>query len=79
MPLDLARTEEIKQAIRDESERRRDQQPRKRCIEEERNPSAATSAGELQDGDEVGGKEEVEGIVADEDQDSEPSDDEDDN
>ena len=78
LPIDMhGATEEIRQAIRDEHERRIDLQPRKRCIEEERHPSAATSASAQQEGDEVGGK--LEGTVADEDQDSEPSDDEEDN
>ena len=80
-------TEEIKQAIRDEPERRRDQQPRKRCIEQDRHTNAAASASALQEEDEAeelgqkqpAGGELGEGEVADEDQDSEPSNNEDDN
>ena len=40
----LAITEEIKKAIRDEPQRRWDQQPRKRCVEQDLHPIAATSA-----------------------------------
>ena len=85
-PIDLARNEEMKQAIRDEPERRWDQQPRKRCIEEDRQPNtaASTSAQQEDDEGEQGSKqsavgEAVEGEVAEEDQDSEPSSDEDNN
>ena len=77
-PIDVTTSETIRQAIRDEPRRRLDH-GHKRATEQDRHPNAATSASGQQDGDEVGGKEEVEGNVADEDQDSEPSDDEDDN
>ena len=72
LPIDMAVTEEIKQAIRDEAERRRDQQPRKRCIEEDRHPNAVPSASAEQD-------EEDEGKLAEEVEPSEPSDEEDGN
>ena len=79
LPIDMAVTEEIKQAIRDEAERRRDQQPRKRCIEEDRH--SYTASAQQEDDEEEGKKqpaegEAVESKVADEDQDSEPSSDE---
>ena len=88
LPIDCARNVEIRQAIRDESERRRDQQPRKRCVEEVRHPNAAASASAKQEADEEveqnskqpAGGEVEEGLkLADEDQDSEPSSDEDEN
>ena len=85
-PIDWATSEEMKQAIRDEPERRRDQQPRKRCVEQDHQPNAATSASAQQDGEKeeeqdskcprLQGGEAEEGVVADEDQDSEPSSDE---
>ena len=85
LPIDWACNEEIRQAIRDEAERRRDLQPRKRCIEEDRHPNAATSASAQQE-EEVDKAEQSnkqprlgsgeKGEVADEDQDSEPSSDE---
>ena len=88
LPIDVARTEEIKQAIRDEPRRRMDH-GHKRATEQDRHPNAATSASaqEEEDGD---NKEEPsnkrprhnerteEGKVAEEDEDSEPSDGEDD-
>ena len=85
LPINLTINEKIKQAIRDEPERRRDQQPRKRCIEEGLHSNATASASAQQEDDEeeqinkqpAEGKTEV-GEVADEDQDSEPSSDEDD-
>ena len=49
LPIDVAANEEIKQAIRDEPERRWDQQPRKRCIEQDRHPNAAASASAQQE------------------------------
>ena len=89
LPIDMTEDEEIKQAIRDEPERRWNQQPRKRCIEQDQHPHAATSASaEQEEGDEEKQNnkkqpaegQEVEGKeVADEDQDSEPSSDEDGN
>ena len=94
-PIDLAdvqcvegylNSEEIRQAIRDEPRRRMDEAPGKRCTEEDRHTNAATSAfADLEHGDEEEEDEiEVEavseeGVVADEDQDSEPSSDEDNN
>ena len=87
LPIDMGwnNTEEIRQAIRDEPRRRWDQQPRKRCIEEDRHPNAAISASAQQEDDEEEEQsnkkqpteeEAEEGEVADEDQDSEPSSDE---
>ena len=90
LPIDVAghNTEEIRQAIRDEPERRWNQQPRKRCIEQDRQPHAAASAfaqkqedydkGEQGDKKQPAEGEVEEGKVADEDQDSEPSSDEED-
>ena len=79
LPIDVTTSEEIKQAIRDEPRRRMDEAPGKRAIEHDRYLNVATFA---QQGDE----EEVDvkkllaaGEVADEDQDSESSSDEDDN
>ena len=79
MPIDVAYNEAIVQAIHDEPERRRDQQPRKRCIEEDRH--SYTASAQQEDDEEEGKKqpaegEAVESKVADEDQDSEPSSDE---
>ena len=84
LPIDVARTEEIKQAIRDEPQRRRDlPRPRKRCVEQDQHPNAATSASAQQEEEETKNQsaegEAVEGKVADEDQHSEPSSDEDGN
>ena len=94
LPIDIATTEEVRQAIRDEPRRRMDEAPGKRATEQDRHPNAASSASSAsaqQDGDE---EEEVkqgnnhplldvvpeaEGLIADEDQDSEPSSDEDGN
>ena len=92
LPIELrwANTEEIKQAIRDEPRRRLDH-GHKRATEQDRNANAAASAPAQQEGDEVeqsnkkprldkGAVAKDEGrVVADEDKDSEPSDDEDDN
>ena len=90
LPIDVARNEEIKQAIRDEPRRRLDEAPGKRATEQDRHPNAATSASAQQDDDE--GEEEVnsnkrprlhegpeakESKVAEEDEDSEPSDEDD--
>ena len=82
LPIDVAANEDIRQAIRDEPERRWNQQPRKRCIEQDRQPNSAASASVQQEGDEeeqgnIRPKEEGE-VVADEDQDSESSSDEED-
>ena len=48
LPIDLARTEEIKQAIRDERRRRMDH-GHKRATEQDRHPNAATSANAQQE------------------------------
>ena len=91
LPIECALTEEIKQAIRDEPRRRMDDAPGKRATELDRHPNAATSAPvqqEEENGEEAGahinkkprldeGKAE-EGKIAEEDEDSEPSSDEDD-
>jgi hypothetical protein len=93
LPIDMynRNTEEIKQAIRDEPQRRRDQQPRKRCVDHDQHPDTAASAsatlennGEEEDEEQTNtklpaDKEAEEGKVADEDQDSEPSSDDDGN
>ena len=90
LPIDMARTEEVKQAIRDEPRRRMEEAPGKRATEQDRHPNAVTSASSQQEkveeeqsnkrprvdeGAVVG----VETKVAEEDEDSEPSSDEDDN
>ena len=90
LPIDFAATEEIKQAIRDEPRRRMDEAPGKRATEQDRHPSAATSAsaqdeeveGEGQNNkkprlDERTGAVTEETKVAEEDEDIEPSSDED--
>ena len=94
LPIDLVEdNEELKQAILDEPRRRIDEAPGKRCIEEDRHPNAAPSASAPQQ-EEHEADEEVDGMnkrprledgveaeereIADEDQDSEPSDEEDD-
>ena len=91
LPIDVARTEEMKQAIRDEPRRRMDH-GHKRATEQDRHPDAATSASAQQeDEDEENGQSnkrprldeggvvaEVETKVAEEDEDSEPSSDEED-
>ena len=83
LPIDIAHTEEIKQAIRDEPRRRLDEAPGKRATEQDRHPNAAASASAHQDDEgeeEQSNKQPAEegGEVADEDQDSEPSSDEED-
>ena len=84
LPIDIADNEEIKQAIRDEPRRRMDH-GHKRATEQDRHPNTYSSASSQQeDEDEEEGQiikkprldvgaEAVEGKVADEDQDSEPS------
>ena len=67
LPIDVAWTEEIKQVIRDEPRRRMDH-GHKRATEQDCPPNAAATASVQQ---------EEEGKIADEDQDSEPSSDED--
>ena len=81
LPIDVARTEEIKQAIRDEPRRRMDEAPGKRATEQDRHPIAAISSSAQQEDDEEqhNKRRADEGKVADEDQDSEPSSDDDDN
>ena len=88
LPIDCARSEEIKQAIRDEPRRRLDEAPGKRATEQDRHPNAATSASANQEvrenGEAVNKKprleeeatedeQEDEGKVAEEVEDSEPS------
>ena len=88
LPIDMAHTEEIKQAIRDEPRRRLDH-GHKRATEQDRHPNAATSASAQQEAedekeDEQNNKRprldddvaEEEVKVAEEDEDSEPSSDE---
>ena len=89
LPIDVARTEEIKQAIRDEPRRRMDEAPGRRATEQDRHPNAVTSAFAQQEDEEEGeqsnkkprldeGAAIAEGTkVAEEDEDSEPSSDED--
>ena len=88
LPIDTASTEEMKQVIRAEPERR-NQQPRKRCTDEGHSTAAASaSAQEEEEGEgeqsnkrqrlDEGGAEAEEGKVAEEDELSEPSDNEDD-
>ena len=92
LPIDMARNEEMEQAIRDEPRRRMDH-GHKRATEQDRHPNAATSASAHQD-DEGGEEEEQsnkkprldEGAVTEEEakilaeinEDSEPTDEEDD-
>ena len=95
LPIDMARNhEEIKQAILDEPRRRMDEAPGKRATEQDRHPNAATSASAQQEEEgevefeepsnqkpsfEQSERIAAEGMVTDEDQDSEPSSDEEDN
>ena len=76
-PISYARTEEMKQAILNEPRRRMDEAPGKRATEQDQQPDAADSASAQLECNKHSG-EGVEGEVADEDQDSEPSSDEDD-
>ena len=90
LPIDVARTEEIKQAIRDEPRRCMDH-GHKRATEQDRHPKTSTSSYTQQDDEEEEeepnnkrprheeGAVAEEGNVAEEDEDSEPSDDEDGN
>ena len=95
LPIDVAvqeEEEEVAQAIRDEPRRRMDH-GHKRATEQDRHPDAAASASAQQDCEEENeveeqknkkprldeGTEAEEGMVAAEDEDSEPSDDEDGN
>ena len=93
LPIDVTHNEEVKQAIRDEPRRRMDEAPGKRATEQDRHPNAATLASVQQaeeDDDEEQqpsnkeprldeGTEAEEGKVAEEDEPSEPSDEEEDN
>ena len=91
--IDIADTEEIKQAIHDEPRRRMDEAPGKRATEQDRHPNATTSASvqqeegkneqcnkrpRLNDEETRAVAEEEKSKVAEEDEDSEPSSDEDD-
>ena len=88
LPIDMHNaTEEMKQAIRDEPRRRMDH-GHKRATEQDRHPNAAATSASAQQDDEdeeqTNNKQPAEGegeegVVADEDQDSEPSSDEDGN
>ena len=79
LPIDMGHrnNEEIKQAIRDEPRRRLDEAPGKRATEQDRHPNAAASASVEEEYNHKQPAEEG-GEVADEDQDSEPSSDEED-
>jgi ankyrin repeat protein len=90
LPIDMVgrENEEMRQAILNEPQRRWDQQPRKRCFEEERQADTATSASSNGEQDDEQGNEgpsldeEIEAKdekIAEEDEDSEPSDEEDGN
>ena len=89
LPIDIAATEEIKHAIRDEPRRRMDEAPGKRATEQDRHPNTAASASKQEDDEEqptnkrprldegaVEAAAEEETKVAEEDEDSEPSSDE---
>ena len=90
LPLDVARTEEMKQAIRDEPRRRMDEAPGKRATEQDRHPNAAASASAQGKEEEAGQQSNKrprldegaiageETKIAEEDEDSEPSDENDD-
>ena len=69
MPIDVARNEEIEQVIRDEPRRRMDH-GHKRATEQDRHPNIVAMG---QQGEKVEGGV-VEGKVAEDDEDSEPSD-----
>jgi hypothetical protein len=79
LPIDIARIEEIKQAIRDEPRRRMDEAPGKRATEQYRHSTSASA--QQEDEEEVDEPsnnrarlEKEGGKVAEEDEDSEPSD-----
>ena len=90
LPIDVAATEKIKQAIQDEPRRRMDEAPGKRATDQDRHPNAATSASAQEEDKEEGEQSnkrsrldegavaEEETKVAEEDEDSEPSSDEED-
>jgi len=75
LPIDMTDDEEIKQAVRDEPRRRLDH-GHKRATEQDRHPDAATSASAQEEEEQDVKQPAGEGEVADEDQDSEPSSDE---
>ena len=90
LPIDVAVNEKIKQAIRNEPRRRMDEAPGKRAIEQDHHLNVATSSSALQQEEDeqsnkrprldegaVAGGEEEKTKVAEEDEDSEPSDKED--
>ena len=82
LPIDVARTEEIRQAIRDEPRRRMDEAPGKRATDQDLqfNVSASGASVQLEEqdpGEQTAEVQSEEGEVAEEDEDSEPSDDED--
>ena len=87
MPIDDADDEEIKQAIRDEPRRRMDEAPGKRATEQDRHPNVATQQDEQEEEEPSSKRPRLEGgtvaddvlKVSEEDEDSEPSDEEDDN
>ena len=86
LPIDMpGATEEIRQAILDEPRRRLDEAPGKRATEQDRHPNAAATSASAQQDDDEEGQDNIkqpavaDGVVADEDQDSEPSSDEDEN
>ena len=96
LPIDMTDSEEVKQAIRDETRRRMDEAPGKRAFEQDRQPNATAASASAQSEEEA--EEEVkdeqskkrprheegdeakaeQNKVTDEDEDSEPSDGEDD-
>ena len=88
LPIDLTANDEIRQAIRDEPRRRMDAAPGKRATEQDRHSNASASAAAHQDYEQEEEQRnkrqrlekgaDAEGKVAEEDEDSEPSDGEDD-
>ena len=81
LPIDLAHIEKIRQAISNEPRRRMDEAPGKRATEQDRHPNAAEqqeAVEEEQSNKLSGNVTKVETKVAEEDEDSEPSDGEDD-
>ena len=87
MPIDDADDEEIKHAICDEPRRRMDEAPGKRATEQDRHPNVATQQDEQEEEEPSSKRPRLEGgtvaedvlKVAEEDEDSEPSDKKDDN
>ena len=86
LPIDMARTEEVKQAIRDEPRRRMEEAPGKRATEQDKHPNTASAHQVEEEGEDEPRRKKPrldEGVteedkVAEEDEDSEPSDGEDD-